>query len=410
VIDRRLAGSAASLFVLLFSGAALAQDAAPPPTVQADAGGAALKGKTEAVAKPDDTKRPDGWTPGVAFGGTFNLIDTRGVVGSQDGTALNLGAALDSELDFNQDMHEWRNSLKAAAGVTRTPSLSQFVKTNDALSFESIYLLHLMEIFGPYARFAFQTQMFPTLDVRPAATDYAIANLDGTTTNIRGKRLYLTDPFQPFTFKESVGAFIQPVKGDPITFEGRAGLAARETIADGNLAVNDDAATAPTEVTELGDTYVIGAEVVANAWGFFDEGKRVSYTVGLGVLFPFKTSDLPPGDDRSLIDLTTVEGNAGLNVKLFDWASLGYKLTVLRDPIVIDTWQVSNSLLLTIGAAFGSKAPAPPPPPPPCDCPKPEVVAPPPALPAPSPAANPPPDPAAVAPAPAPAPAAPANP
>ena len=112
MIDRRLTGSAASLTVLLLTGGALAQDAAPPPTVQADAGGPALKGKTEAVAKPDDTKRPEGWTPGVAFGGTFNLIDTRGVVGSQDGTALNLGAALDSQLDFNQDVHEWRNSLK----------------------------------------------------------------------------------------------------------------------------------------------------------------------------------------------------------------------------------------------------------------------------------------------------------
>jgi len=378
------------MLTALSSHAAFAQDApAAPPTVQGDVAGPATTGKTEAVAKPDDgTTRPDGWTPGISFGGTFNLVDTRGVVGQQDGTALNLGAALDAEIDFNKNIHEWRNTLKASAGVTRTPAIDEFLKTSDGLQFESIYLMHLLEWIGPYARFAFQTQMFPGLDIRPTPTDYVIANQDGTTTNLRGTRVYLTDPFKPFTLKESVGAFIQPVKSDPITFEGRAGLAARETFADGNLAVNDDSATPEVELQELGDTFVMGAEIVANAWGFIDEQKRVSYSVGAGVLFPFVTSSLPPGDDRGLIDLVTVEGNAGLNVKLFDWASLGYKLQILRDPIVVDTWQVSNSLLLTIGAAFGSKAPAPPPPPPPCDCPKPEMAAPPPPAQAPAADAN----------------------
>jgi hypothetical protein len=264
----------------------------------------------------------------------------------------------------------------------------------------------LLEWFGPYARFAFQTQMFPGLDIRPTPTDYVIKNLDGTTTNLRGTRVYMTDPFKPFTLKESVGAFVQPIKSDPITFEGRAGLAARETFGADNLAMNDDSATPAVELQELGDTFVFGAEVVANAWGFIDESKRISYTVGAGVLIPFVTSDLPPGDDRGLIDLTTFEGNAGLNVKLFDWASLGYKLQVLRDPIVVDTWQVSNSLLLTIGAAFGSKAPVPPPPPP-CDCPKPPPP-PPPAEAAPPAAEGAPP--AAAPPPAAPAPAAPTNP
>lgn len=353
---------------------ARADDApAPPPAPAADAGGPATKGKTDAVAKPDEAKRAEGWSPGIAFGGTFNLVDTRSVVGQMDGTTLMLGAALDASLEFNTGMHEWRNSLKAGAGVSRTPALDEFVKTSDGLSFESIYLLHLLEIFGPYARVAMNTQMFPGMDIRPTAVTYSVANLDGSTTEYLGRRLAMTDAFAPLTFKESIGAFIQPLKQDQITLEGRAGIGAQETLAEGNLAVNDDAATPVVEVKALSDFYQIGAEAIVNAWGFIDETKRVSYTVGAGVLVPFATSDLAAGDDRSLPELTNFEGIVGLNVKLFDWASLGYKLTVIREPLLVDQWQVSNNLLLTIGAAFGTKAPAPPPPPPPCDC-KPEAA------------------------------------
>lgn len=384
---RRLlaATSFATGLIALSPSSARAQDPAPPPKVADDAGGPAVKGKTEAVGKPlEAAKRPEGWTPGIALGGTFNLVDTRSVVGQQDGTTITLGAALDAVLEFNKEIHEWRTTLVASAGVTRTPSVEEFIKTSDALRFESIYLAHLLEIFGPYARIAMNTTMFPGTDIRPAAVTYNVLNLDGTTTELIGRRLALTDPFEPFTFREGVGVFIQPLNQDEIKLEGRAGVGAQQTLAAGNLAVADDSATAIVEVQELDDFWVVGAEAVVNAWGFIDDTKRVSYAVGAGVLVPFATSDLREGDDRSLIELTSFEGHVGLNVKLFDWASLGYKLSVLREPLLIDEWQVSNNLLLTIGAAFGSKAPVPPAPPP-CDCAK-DCQVPPAPAPAPAPA------------------------
>ncbi|MFO0554390.1 MAG: hypothetical protein U0271_38770 [Polyangiaceae bacterium] len=369
-LARTALSGAAWLAVGSFVGVAAAQT--PPPKVADDAGGANTKGKTEAVQKPDSaSKRPEGWTPGIALGGTLNIVDTRSVVGQTDGTTVTMGAGVDASLEFNTGIHEWRNALRAGAGTTYSPALAEFVKSSDGLSIESIYLIHPVEWLGPYFRVAANTQMFPGLDVRATPADYVVANLDGTTTQYHGRRLYLTDPFQPFTFKESAGVFVQPIVDPHFTFEGRAGLGAQETLAKGNLAIQDDAATATIEVKELDDFYQVGGELVANAWGFFDNEKRVSYSVGVGVLFPFLTSDLPPGDNRSLIELTTVEGNVGLNAKLFDWASIGYKLTVARQPLLVDEWQVTNSLLLTLGAAFGSKAPVPPPPappPPPCNC------------------------------------------
>ena len=389
----------------------------PPPPAPSDAPTGPVEKGT--FVDTDTGKRIPGWSPGLALGGTFNLNDNRNVVGQQDGTALTLGAALDGELDFNKGKHEWRNGLRAGAGATLTPAVGEFVKTADGLNFDTIYLLHAIEELGPFARFGLGTNMFPSLDIRPTAVNYAIANEDGTTTNLRGRRLYLTDPFKPLTLKESIGAFAQPLNNDRIELEIRAGLGAQEAFADGQLAVSDDATTANViEVKTLQDSQELGAEAVVNAWGTIDKGKRVAYTAGIGVLIPFVHSKLPAGDDRSNIQLTNVEANLGLHVRVFDWASIDYKLGILRQPLLLDAWQVSNTLLITLGAAWGTKAPTPepkcdcPPPPPPAPPPEPPPAAPaptpvPPAAPAPAPVPPPAPVPDAPAPAPSPAPTSP---
>jgi DUF3078 family protein len=390
-----------ALAASLLPGEARAQEAAPPPKVVEDAGSSAEAGKTEATEKIEESVRPDGWSPGIAIGASFNLVNTRSVVGQQDGTSIMLGGAIDASLEFNSGIHEWRNALGISAGTTRTPSIDEFIKTNDGLAFETIYLIHIIEIFGPFARFGLNTQMFPGYDIEPSAVDYVVANLDQSTTSYTGRRLALTDPFDPLTLRESVGVFVQPVRMDEIQLEARAGIGAQEIFAHG-LAVQDDSATPFVDVKELDDSWQVGGEAVVNAWGFVDPQKRISYSAGIGVLVPFAASELPPGDDRSLPELTIVEGLLGLNVKLFDWASVSYKLTVLRQPMLVDAWQITNSLLVTVGAAFGSKAPVPPPPPP-CDCPALPPPAAAPAAPEPAPAA--PAEAPAEAPAPAPPPA-----
>jgi len=372
----------------------------PPPALTEDAGagaGAKTDAATEIEAK---TVRPDGWTPGISFGASLNLNDARSVVGVQDGTSFTAGYVIDGALEFNKEKHEWRNALLVSAGTTRAPALPEFVKTNDVLAFESIYLFHVIEVFGPFVRFGLNTTMFPSLDIRSETTNYAVAELDGTTTNFTGRRLDLTDPFQPLVLKQSIGAFVQPLNKDWMKLEARAGIGAQEGVAEDNLALADDSATADViEVQALDDFYLVGVEAVVNAKGFVDAGKRISYVLGIGALLPFVTSDLQAGDDRSLPELTSLEALAGLNVKLADWASFNYRFTVVRQPLLVDEWQLNNTGLVTFAAAFGSKAPAPEPA---CDCPP---VAPPPADgAAPPPAAAPPP----VAPAPEPTPPVPA--
>lgn len=366
------AAGACSLTLTSLTSSPHAQETPPaaPPTVEDAAAAPIADNRTVAAEEAAASGRKDGWDPGLLVGVGFNLIDTQNVVGQQTGTSVTLSGGIDAVAPFNSGIHEWRNNLLASAGVTRTPSLDEFVKTNDGLAFETLYLVHLLEELGPFARFAFNTQMFPSLDIQPAPVDYLVTNLDGSVDAFTGRRLALTEAFQPLTLKQSLGAFWQPLRSERVSFETRAGLGAQETLAKGAFVIDDDDATPQVDVREIDDSWLMGAEAVINSWGFIDAAQNVSYSVGVGVLVPFAAADLPPGDDRSVVELTTLEALAAINVKLFDWASLGYKLSVLRQPLVVDKVQVSNSLLLTIGGAFGSKAPAPPPPeePPPCDC------------------------------------------
>lgn len=362
---RRRAALAIGCFGSIACSSALAFAQAPPENKP----GRTAKSQTAAVVNDDDDeKRTEGWAPGIDIGTSFNVVDSRSVVGQPNGTTLTLGAHIDASLELNHNIHEWRSTLKLEGGVTKTPAIDEFEKSNDELDFESIYLLHALPIFGPYARVALHTTMFPATDLEPKAVTYVVTNLDGTTSTFIGRRLGLTDAFQPLTLREGIGAFVQPIdEEDRIELELKGGLGSEQTIAKG-VALADDSATPVIEAKELGNTYAVGAEAVADLWGYFDATKRVAYTLGVDVLFPFKTSDLPAGDDRSLIELTRVEIDAGLDAKIFDWASISYKLGVLREPLIVDKWQVSNSLLFNIGGAWGTKAPKPPKPA--CDCTK----------------------------------------
>jgi hypothetical protein len=51
-------------------------------------------------------------------------------------------------------------------------------------------------------------------------------------------------------------------------------------------------------------------------------------------------------------DALNSEFTIGVNVKLADWAGLDYAFKAVRYPLIVDDWQISNSLLLSITAAI----------------------------------------------------------
>ncbi|MFT3773861.1 MAG: hypothetical protein QM820_51485 [Minicystis sp.] len=206
------------------AGVPAAAGAPPPPPPPAVAGAAtAIPGvTTEYVAKPDfkAPRKPNGWETHVAVGGTVSFANNSSVAGQMDGTSFSVGLKLDSAADFNHFNHEWRNSLALGASITRTPVIPEFVKTNDSLTFESIYLYHVVDWFGPFVRFQLNTAMFPGRDVRTGKASYVITNPDGTTRQLSVEgtdctlnadgvlpqtcrtSLSLSDGFRPLTFEQ----------------------------------------------------------------------------------------------------------------------------------------------------------------------------------------------------------------
>lgn len=323
---------------------------------------------------------------------TLSFTDQQRVVGQVDGSTINFGAKVDGKADVIHDEHEWRNSVLINAGVTKTPNIPDFIKNTDSLQFESIYLYHLKPWVGPFARFRLETPMFAGADVRPTPTNYKITRADGTTIETcdpnsgapcATQRLPLTDGFQPLTLKESLGVFAQPYKSKPITIEARVGFGAQQIFAENQFAladVADDATNCPAggasppgtksavpciEVTELSDVLQAGLEANLELWGTLYEDK-VTYKIYGGILAPFAHGPLPQsyldsGGKDEVGQLTNVDVGANVVFKLVEWATVTYEFKAVRVPQLLpDTFQVRNTLMLTMGYGVDNKPPAPP--------------------------------------------------
>jgi hypothetical protein len=303
--------------------------------------------------KKDDAKAPEGWSPRLSVGLTASFGDNRSVVGQADGGTLGFGLKFDTGLDYRRGGHEWRNSLNLAEGLTRTPVVPVFVKSADLLALESVYLYHLTPWFGPFVRATLLTSMFRGADVRAAPVTYTIAHVSGAVETVEASRLTLSDPFRPMTLKQSIGPFLRPVEYEAINVEIRAGVGAQETIAKDQLLVADDKDTPVIEIKELANVNQIGVEAAADLWGTVSD-KRVTYRVGVDVMIPLSHTVLVAGDTRSSVQLMNVDLGAQLSFKLVEWASLDYQIKAIREPQVLDGFQVRNSLLLTMGLSYNT--------------------------------------------------------
>lgn len=318
---------------------------------------------------------------------TLSIMDQQRVVGQIDGTTINFGAKIDGHADVIHDAHEWRNSVLINAGVTKTPNIPDFIKSTDSLQFESIYLYHIKPWIGPFARFRLETPMFAGTDVRAGATNYKITRQDGTSFQTcdpdsaepcATQKLPLTDGFQPLTLKESLGVFAQPHKSKPVTIEARLGFGAQEIFADKQFAladVPDDATNCPAggtnppgtksaipcvEVIQLSDVLQAGLEANIEVWGTVYEDK-ITYKVYGGILAPFAHGPLPQsyfdsGGADDIGQLTNVDLGANVIFKLVEWATLTYEFKAVRVPQLLpDTFQMRNTLMLTMGYGVDNK-------------------------------------------------------
>jgi hypothetical protein len=324
--------------------------------------------KTQYVPDAIESKKEEikhkGWDGSLNVGASTAVSHSSKVTGRIDGTSFTFGAQLQGGLMYIKGPHEWRNTLGYGVTYTRTPALEAFIKTNDELVLESIYLYHFKRVkwLGPFAQLVITLPFFPGEDVRAWGdavddtgqlryTDEDGNSISAGDDRFDGSRedniarLLLTDPFIPLRLKQSAGFFAMPVDKERLKLEIKLGFAGRQTFADGQLAINDDADTDPIEIQRLSDIYQAGPSAAVTASGQLSK-KKVSYAALAEAMLPVLNNQTD-SDDRSIGKLTNVHLELNISFKLVSWASLDYQFRALYEPQLFDEFQLQNNLLLT---------------------------------------------------------------
>lgn len=282
------------------------------------------------------------------LGATLNVNDNRNVVGQTTGSTIAFGYKLDLHSSWIRDRHEVRSSLDLAQGLARTARLPVVVKSQDLLRFDTVYLHRLLDWTGPFVRLGGDGPLLPGYDERTEPTAYSIEDRTGAIRSRVTAHLPLTTMGRPFNFKESAGAFVRAVRSEQVNVETRLGLAGRQTLADGQLALRDDPATPNVEVFELESYQQVGPEITASLWGKLKDG-TIRYRVGVDAMVPVHHTFYTVDEGSDTLRLTNVEAFASVSVKVVEWASIDYDLRVVRQPQLVEETQVRNNLLVTFG-------------------------------------------------------------
>lgn len=319
------------------------------------------------VAAPAPVSTDAGWYGSLRVGANLNFMHNRNVVGQVEGQQFTMGVVFDGDIGYREGPHDWRNGLSLLEGFSYGPPINSVIKTADTLKFDTAYFYHpkASPWVGPFVRAGVLTAMFEGADYSAAPVDYVVTNETDKATGLprviaQQKRFKLSDSFLPTTLKQSAGAFLNPYSKDYLDIMIVAGLGSHQVFANGQYALADDIATPQIEVKSLSQFVQIGF-VAGLAFTGTAAAGRVKYKAFGDVLVPFYRTNKAPGDNRKYGDLTNVEIGGLLKFKLVDWASVDYILKVLRQPQLVDQWQVQNMLLLTFSYSYAKRQIQPPP-------------------------------------------------
>jgi len=296
--------------------------------------------KCKCVKKKKKPKKAKDWTFRLRIGSIFQLNSNRAVVGKRDGTTRTIGADLHGEANWKKGRNEVRNRLDINVLFIKTPNTRTWVSGTDIFEVENIYQFRAGPTWGPFTRLGAATSMFVGRDLRTNSVQYEFpdGSLSAEQTELR-----LTDPFKPVTLIQTAGLYLNPVRYKQFDLDIRVGAGAREVFANGQLGVQDDAATTSiVEVINLRNYSQAGAELIVMARGIFYK-KKVQYFAGGEFLLPvIRTKEM--GDNRKLVDLIDKKIRLGIAYRIARWATLLYEIRLVHQPQLIDQYQIQNNV------------------------------------------------------------------
>lgn len=289
--------------------------------------------------RADDLKLAEGWTPDLKLMLNTSYGTSNNVIGQVNGETVTYGGKLSAAYSYKGGLNEWRNLLDYVGSTSKTAAVPMFIKSSDMLSFNSTYLRSIESHpwLGPYAMFDLKTPVFKGEDRRVNPVAY---NEKSTGANIgNGTSLRLTDGFEPLRTKESVGFFAKFIETDKTLLEGRLGYGALQIKVDG-WAIDDDAATANIiELKKLTGYNYSGFELGLNAQHKLDE--RTTLALLANMLIPVSFTQ-PQGKSLSNVEAADVDIKGSLTSKLSDWLTFAYEIKAIKQPLLLDKFQVQT--------------------------------------------------------------------
>ena len=340
------------ILALLFSAAPLRAQPMPAVSVKKEAPAAkspmALKGA--AKVKPKAPQGPaDGWYPNLKVGFTTSMVHNHNLPGVDNGLNLSLGLVIDGGLLFLKGQHSWDSTMKIIHTQSKTPTLEPFVKTSDSFDLKTTYDFKFKRpaFLSVFATLQVNTPLFQGDLITRADTVISRLNADGTTSThfaTKNVRFRLTPSFSPLVFKQMAGVSVKPSRDPIASMDIKFSFTGQEVWADG-YSVADDATTPQLEIKALRDYQQAGFQLDILLSGKLNN--RVTYSFHAELMYPLMTSI-----DTNLrgFDLLNAEISFKVGIKISSWASLNYVYSAKRMPLIVNQWQVTNNLVLSLTA------------------------------------------------------------
>lgn len=273
---------------------------------------------------------------------SVSFIDNRSVPGKTDGMYFKTDLDIVFNYKYIKTVHEFILDLNIKEGISLTPMYDGFVIASDLAKLEIQYNYMIKKWLGYYLKAGLETHFFPGYDYQSEDTQYVVNGVRKTPA----KKYKLTASGVPLSLSQGTGFLARAVDNEFTRLEFNLGLAGREVFVGDSLKLNDDGATDERELTSMSDVYEAGGEFGARLKGELED-KKVGYDIKAKLFMPFYHKQRVE-ENLSWADVLQFEGSAKVDFNINKYVAFNYEFTVKRDFAVIEEWQITNGLYLSL--------------------------------------------------------------
>ncbi|MEA1972460.1 MAG: hypothetical protein U9N34_04085 [Candidatus Cloacimonadota bacterium] len=252
-------------------------------------------------------------------------------------TNIDLSTQLDSRITYDKFPYNFVSTDLIEFGTSKSPD-SDFEISLDNLDSKNTFVYYFSEKYGVYTRVDMNTHFFGKKVYFDQKSNYALINTENDTTYYEDEDYIQVKPsLFPVYLKEGFGANLRLLNSSKYKLHFRSGFGLRQ---DFNKEVY---AAQEQTVSHDGSEYSIYSEIetlyskglefsVVSSFQLF---KNVTYSSNIDALIPFEKGLSNNYEWENLV-----------NIKLFKYISLDYKLNMKYNEDVIDYTNMNHNLFL----------------------------------------------------------------